>query len=112
MVGCDGAHSRVRHELGLAFEGQPYPNDWLLADVALDGIDRDDEARSFFRPDGLPLVCLPMGGHRWRLVMPNAGDRGGATARPSTRSRTSSRNAHRGPSRSLTRDGSRASAAS
>jgi 2-polyprenyl-6-methoxyphenol hydroxylase-like FAD-dependent oxidoreductase len=77
VVGCDGAHSRVRHELGLVFEGQPYPNDWLLADVALDGIDRNDQVRSFFRPDGLPLVCLPMGGHRWRLVMPNAGDRAG-----------------------------------
>jgi 2-polyprenyl-6-methoxyphenol hydroxylase-like FAD-dependent oxidoreductase len=77
VVGCDGAHSRVRHELGLAFEGQPYPNDWLLADVALDGIDRNDQARSFFRPDGLPLICLPMGGRRWRLVMPNAGDRAG-----------------------------------
>jgi 2-polyprenyl-6-methoxyphenol hydroxylase-like FAD-dependent oxidoreductase len=23
VVGCDGAHSRVRHELGLPFEGQP-----------------------------------------------------------------------------------------
>ena len=33
VVGCDGAHSSVRHELGLAFVGQPYPQDWLLADV-------------------------------------------------------------------------------
>src|SRR5580693_7145496 len=31
LVGCDGAHSRVRHELGLAFSGHPYPQDWLLA---------------------------------------------------------------------------------
>jgi 2-polyprenyl-6-methoxyphenol hydroxylase-like FAD-dependent oxidoreductase len=77
MVGCDGAHSRVRHELGLAFEGQPYPNDWLLADVALNGIDRNDQTRAFFRPDGLPLVCLPMGEHRWRVLMPSAGDRAG-----------------------------------
>ena len=77
VVGCDGAHSRVRHELGLAFEGQPYPQDWLLADVALDGVGRDNEAHMFFRPNGLPLVCAPMGGHRWRVVMPNAGDRGG-----------------------------------
>jgi 2-polyprenyl-6-methoxyphenol hydroxylase-like FAD-dependent oxidoreductase len=77
VVGCDGAHSRVRHELGLPFAGQPYPQDWLLADVALDGAGRDDAVHLFFRPNGLPLTCIPMGGHRWRLVMPNAGDRGG-----------------------------------
>jgi 2-polyprenyl-6-methoxyphenol hydroxylase-like FAD-dependent oxidoreductase len=77
VVGCDGARSRVRHELGLAFEGQPYPNDWLLADVALDGIDRNDQTRAFFRPDGLPLVCLPMGEHRWRVLTPSTGDRAG-----------------------------------
>jgi hypothetical protein len=67
----------VRHELGLAFEGQPYPQDWLLADVSLEGAGRDDEAHMFFRPNGLPLVCVPMGQHRWRVVMPNAGDRNG-----------------------------------
>jgi 2-polyprenyl-6-methoxyphenol hydroxylase-like FAD-dependent oxidoreductase len=78
IVGCDGAHSRVRHELGVAFEGRPYPQDWLLADVALDGVGRDDETHAFYRPDGLPLVCIPMGQHRWRVVMPNAGDRAGA----------------------------------
>jgi len=77
VVGCDGANSRVRHELGSAFEGQPYPNDWLLADVALHGIDRNDETRACFRPDGLPLVCLPMGAHRWRVLMPTADDRAG-----------------------------------
>ena len=77
VAGCDGAHSRVRHEAGLAFDGQAYPHDWLLADVALDGAGRDNEAHMFFRPNGLPLVCAPMGGHRWRVVMPNAGDRGG-----------------------------------
>ena len=77
VVGCDGAHSRVRHQIGLPFEGQPYPQDWLLADVALDGAGSDSAVHGFFRPNGLPLVCVPMGGQRWRLVMPNAGDRGG-----------------------------------
>jgi len=77
VVGCDGAHSRVRHQIGLPFEGQPYPQDWLLADVALDGAGTDDAVHAFFRPNGLPLVCVPMGGQRWRLVMANAGDRGG-----------------------------------
>ena len=77
VVGCDGAHSRVRHEIGLPFDGQPYPQDWLLADVALDGAGSDDAVHLFFRPNGLPLACIPMGGERWRLVMANAGDRGG-----------------------------------
>jgi 2-polyprenyl-6-methoxyphenol hydroxylase-like FAD-dependent oxidoreductase len=77
VIGCDGAHSQVRHELGLAFEGQPYPQDWLLADVAVDGLEREDQAHLFFRPNGLPLHCIPMGMHRWRVVMSNAGDRGG-----------------------------------
>ncbi len=78
VVGCDGAHSQVRHELGLPFEGQPYAQDWLLADVALDVAGSDDAVHLFFRPDGLPLSCIPTGGHRWRVVMPNAGDRAGA----------------------------------
>jgi 2-polyprenyl-6-methoxyphenol hydroxylase-like FAD-dependent oxidoreductase len=77
LIGCDGAHSRVRHELGIAFEGQPYAQDWLLADVALDGFEREDQVHFFFRPNGLPLACIPMGMHRWRVVMSNAGDRGG-----------------------------------
>jgi hypothetical protein len=78
LFGCDGVHSRVRNELGLPFEGQPYAQDWLLADVALDGAGSDDAVHLFFRPNGMPLTCIPMGGHRWRVVMPNAGDRAGA----------------------------------
>jgi 2-polyprenyl-6-methoxyphenol hydroxylase-like FAD-dependent oxidoreductase len=74
-VGCDGAHSRVRHELGLPFHGHPYPQDWLLADVLLDWARPEDEVHAFFRHDGLPLIAMPMRDHRWRLVLPFAGDR-------------------------------------
>jgi 2-polyprenyl-6-methoxyphenol hydroxylase-like FAD-dependent oxidoreductase len=77
VVGCDGAHSRVRHELGLVFAGQPYAGDFLLADVALDGVGSEDASHLFFRSDGRSLVCLPMAQHRWRVVMPNAGERDG-----------------------------------
>jgi 2-polyprenyl-6-methoxyphenol hydroxylase-like FAD-dependent oxidoreductase len=77
VVGCDGAHSRVRHELGLTFHGRPYPQDWLLADVRLDWDRAEDSVHAFFRPDGLPLICFPMRGHQWRLTLPFAGDRGG-----------------------------------
>jgi 2-polyprenyl-6-methoxyphenol hydroxylase-like FAD-dependent oxidoreductase len=75
VVGCDGAHSRVRHELGLDFAGHPYPQDWLIADVRLDWDRREDEIHAFFRPDPAPLICFPMTGHRWRLVVPFAGQR-------------------------------------
>ena len=75
VVGCDGAHSRVRRELGLTFHGQPYPQDWLLADVLLDWDLREDAAHAFFRPDGLPVIFFPMRGQRWRVTLPFAGSR-------------------------------------
>src|SRR5215469_16649981 len=75
VVGCDGAHSRVRHELGLEFAGHPYPQDWLIADVRLDWDRREDEIHVFFRPDPASLICFPMTGHRWRLVVTLAGQR-------------------------------------
>jgi 2-polyprenyl-6-methoxyphenol hydroxylase-like FAD-dependent oxidoreductase len=76
VVGCDGAHSRVRSELGLTFHGHPYPQDWLLADVRLDWDLREDTTHAFFRPDGLPVIFFPMREHRWRLTLPFAGSRG------------------------------------
>jgi 2-polyprenyl-6-methoxyphenol hydroxylase-like FAD-dependent oxidoreductase len=82
VVGCDGAHSQVRRELGLSFHGHPYPQDWLLADVLLDWDRREDTAHAFFRPDGLPLICFPMRGHRWRLTLPFAGSRIGQAPTP------------------------------
>lgn len=36
LVGCDGAHSAVRHALGVPFVGQPYADTYWLADVHLE----------------------------------------------------------------------------
>jgi len=36
LVGCDGAHSTVRHQLQLPFEGGRFPVGFLLADVIID----------------------------------------------------------------------------
>ena len=77
LVGCDGAHSRVRHQLDLPFLGQPYPQDWLLADVALAGPIDPNAVSMYFRPNGLPITFIPMGKSRCRIVMANAGDRHG-----------------------------------
>jgi 2-polyprenyl-6-methoxyphenol hydroxylase-like FAD-dependent oxidoreductase len=75
VVGADGAHSRVRSELGLDFQGHPYTQDWLLADVHLDWGRADDEMHAFFRRDGRPLICMPMREHLWRVILPYAGER-------------------------------------
>ena len=75
VVGADGAHSRVRSELGLDFRGHPYAQDWLLADVHLDWDRPDDEMHAFFRRDGRPLICMPMREHLWRVILPYAGER-------------------------------------
>lgn len=36
VVGCDGAHSTVRHALGIGFAGQAYPMMFMLGDVHID----------------------------------------------------------------------------
>lgn len=36
LVGCDGAHSKVRSGLGLTFEGERYPQTFALADLDVD----------------------------------------------------------------------------
>jgi 2-polyprenyl-6-methoxyphenol hydroxylase-like FAD-dependent oxidoreductase len=67
----------VRHLLAVPFLGQPYAWDWLLADARLDWCGRPDEVHVFTRPDGLPLLCVPITAHLWRLSLPTPGDRGG-----------------------------------
>jgi 2-polyprenyl-6-methoxyphenol hydroxylase-like FAD-dependent oxidoreductase len=36
VVGCDGAHSFVRRAVGIAFEGEGFPFDFMLGDVEID----------------------------------------------------------------------------
>lgn len=75
MVGCDGAHSRVRHGLGLKFEGRPYPERWLMADARADWDASPDESHAFFRSRGGAVVLLPLPGRLWRVVLPFVGER-------------------------------------
>jgi 2-polyprenyl-6-methoxyphenol hydroxylase-like FAD-dependent oxidoreductase len=37
LVGCDGAHSSVRHGAGIPFEGGAYPQTFVLGDLEVDG---------------------------------------------------------------------------
>jgi 2-polyprenyl-6-methoxyphenol hydroxylase-like FAD-dependent oxidoreductase len=80
MIGCDGAHSTVRHGLGLQFEGDTLPSDWILADVHLAGLPTPDEIAIYWHADGV-LVLFPITPGRYRVIadvgQANAGGRPG-----------------------------------
>ncbi|BAU91983.1 monooxygenase [Methylorubrum populi] len=69
LLGCDGAHSAVRHGLGLAFRGSAQGDEWLLADIRLDGagVPPGDEIAVYLHRDG-PFVIFPIPGGRARVV--------------------------------------------
>lgn len=67
LLGCDGAHSTVRHGLGLEFTGQAEPNDWLLADVHISGPVAFDEISVFWHEKGV-LAIFPIDRDRFRVI--------------------------------------------
>lgn len=67
ILGCDGAHSTVRHTLGVPFEGNTEQSDWILADAHLTGVPRNDEISIMWHADGV-LALFPIGGDRFRMV--------------------------------------------
>ena len=67
LVGCDGAHSAVRHGLGFTFEGSTQPSDWALADGHISGLEPQDRLHIFWHKDGI-LAFFPIVGDRWRVV--------------------------------------------
>ena len=67
VVGCDGMHSRVRDDAGIAFSGAVYDQDFVLADVDMEWPLARDEVSLFFSPDGL-VVVAPLPENRYRIV--------------------------------------------
>jgi 2-polyprenyl-6-methoxyphenol hydroxylase-like FAD-dependent oxidoreductase len=67
LIGCDGAHSTVRHTLGMAFEGTTMQSDWILADGHIAGIDPKDRIHIYWHRDGI-LAFFPIVGDRYRVV--------------------------------------------
>jgi 2-polyprenyl-6-methoxyphenol hydroxylase-like FAD-dependent oxidoreductase len=64
VVGCDGRRSSIREAIGIPFEGEIYPQSFVLADVRMEWRLPDDEVQLFFSPDGLVVVApLPHGRH-------------------------------------------------
>src|SRR5829696_6069030 len=73
VVGADGAHSAVRHTLGLSFEGDAYPQDFVLADTKIDWEGEPDRLYFFLSRRGL-LALFPLAGsYSYRLIAPRPG---------------------------------------
>ncbi|AYG78290.1 Pentachlorophenol 4-monooxygenase [Streptomyces hundungensis] len=74
LVGCDGAHSLVRKAAGLSFEGDAFPEQYMLGDVE---VDWEMPAGYAVRSTHLDangavadvLVCIPLPGGRYRMSM-------------------------------------------
>jgi 2-polyprenyl-6-methoxyphenol hydroxylase-like FAD-dependent oxidoreductase len=81
MVGCDGAHSAVRHGLGAQFAGETLESDWMLADVHLTGYPWPDSEISVYWHHEGALVIFPISPGRYRVIadQPHAGTEHPAT---------------------------------
>ena len=73
VVGCDGAHSSVRHILGAPFEGIRMRDRFVLADVEADSPFPEDEGQAFLSGHGV-LAMLPLGRGRFRIIADRAPD--------------------------------------
>jgi 2-polyprenyl-6-methoxyphenol hydroxylase-like FAD-dependent oxidoreductase len=68
LVGCDGAHSVVRHRLLLPFEGDTIAAKFLLCDVHVANLPlADNELGIYWHEQGL-VVFFPIGPQRYRIV--------------------------------------------
>lgn len=69
LIACDGAHSPIRHHLGLSFEGETLGNDWAQGDFHIAGVPFPvNEFATYWHEDG-PMVLFPLGGSRYRLIV-------------------------------------------
>jgi 2-polyprenyl-6-methoxyphenol hydroxylase-like FAD-dependent oxidoreductase len=67
VVGCDGAHSSVRHLLNLPFEGAEYEDSFMLADIETNETLPADQLQ--LCPSELgPVAIFPMSATRRRIV--------------------------------------------
>ena len=67
LIGCDGMHSAVREQSGIAFAGAAYEQEFVLADVHMDWpLDRE-EVTLFYSPEGL-VVVAPLPDEHFRIV--------------------------------------------
>lgn len=67
LLGCDGAHSGVRHALNAEFAGEQLPSDWVLADVDLHGEIEPNGVEMHLHNDGIAGL-FPVPPTRFRVI--------------------------------------------
>jgi 2-polyprenyl-6-methoxyphenol hydroxylase-like FAD-dependent oxidoreductase len=68
LIGCDGAHSSVRHDAGIPFEGGAYPQTFVLSDLEVDGDLERDVAHAFLGAGGMLLFFPLESPASWRML--------------------------------------------
>jgi 2-polyprenyl-6-methoxyphenol hydroxylase-like FAD-dependent oxidoreductase len=67
LIGCDGMHSTVREQSGIAFAGGEYEAGFVLADVRMQWPLSRQEVTLFYSPKGF-VVVAPLPNNRFRIV--------------------------------------------
>lgn len=67
LIGSDGAHSTVRHKLGMEFAGEAMPSSWIIADVHLSDVPNPEEILISWHAEGI-LAVFPISGSRYRVI--------------------------------------------
>ncbi len=69
IVGCDGAHSTVRHQLNISFTGGEYTGTFILGDVKLEWPYEKNQLEIFSSKQGA-MACFPLRDeHHYRLIL-------------------------------------------
>ena len=83
LLGCDGAHSVVRHTLAMPFVGETMNSDWILADVHMTGYPfPDTELAICWHKDGA-FAIFPISPGRYRVLADLPVTSGAETPAPS-----------------------------
>jgi 2-polyprenyl-6-methoxyphenol hydroxylase-like FAD-dependent oxidoreductase len=76
LIGCDGMHSKVREQTGIAFQGAAYSESFVLADVCMDWPLGPEEVSLFFSREGFVVVAaLPEQHYRIVATIDDAPER-------------------------------------
>jgi 3-(3-hydroxy-phenyl)propionate hydroxylase len=70
LVGCDGGHSSVRQQLGIAMVGDRLPQKWLVIDTVDKHLVGEPECRFYCDPARPAMTLLrPAGERRWEWML-------------------------------------------